>query len=44
MHLNPMTSASFVVGNRRRDRFKIPGWSSNGFSLLLTRPEANRFA
>ena len=34
MRLNPMTSALFVFGNRRRDRIKILGWGGNGFWLL----------
>lgn len=43
MRLNPMTSALFVFGNRRRDRIKILGWGGNGFWLLLKRLEADRF-
>ncbi|KWF15221.1 transposase [Burkholderia ubonensis] len=43
MRLNPMTSALFVFGNRRRDRVKILGWGGNGFWLLLKRLEADRF-
>ncbi|KVQ86964.1 transposase [Burkholderia ubonensis] len=43
MHLNPMISALFVFGNRRRDRIKILGWGGNGFWLLLKRLEADRF-
>ncbi|KWZ50449.1 MULTISPECIES: IS66 family insertion sequence element accessory protein TnpB [unclassified Burkholderia] len=43
MRLNPMTSALFVFGNRRRDRIKILGWGGNGFRLLLKRLEADRF-
>ncbi|MDF3089177.1 IS66 family insertion sequence element accessory protein TnpB [Burkholderia semiarida] len=43
MRLNPMTSALFVFGNRRRDRVKILGWGGNGFWLLLKRLEAHRF-
>lgn len=43
MRLNPMTSALFVFGNRRRDRIKILGWGGNGFWLLLKRFEADRF-
>ena len=43
MHLNPMTSALFVFGNRRRDRIKILGWGGNGFWLLLKRLAADRF-
>ena len=35
MRLNPMASALFVFGNRRRDRIKILGWGGNGFWLLL---------
>ncbi|WP_156966214.1 IS66 family insertion sequence element accessory protein TnpB [Paraburkholderia bannensis] len=43
MRLNPMASALFVFGNRRRDRIKILGWGGNGFWLLLKRLEADRF-
>ena len=43
MRLNPMASALFVFGNRRRDRIKILGWGGNGFRLLLKRLEADRF-
>lgn len=43
MRLNPMVSALFVFGNRRRDRIKILGWGGNGFWLLLKRLEADRF-
>ncbi|KIX51099.1 transposase [Burkholderia pseudomallei] len=43
MHLNPMISALFVFGNRRRDRIKILGWGGNGFWLPLKRLEAGRF-
>lgn len=43
MRLNPMTSALFVFGNRRRDRIKILGWGGNGFWLFLKRLEADRF-
>ncbi|WP_322067028.1 IS66 family insertion sequence element accessory protein TnpB [Burkholderia ubonensis] len=43
MRLNPMISALFVFGNRRRDRIKILGWGGNGFWLLLKRLEADRF-
>lgn len=43
MRLNPMTSALFVFGNRRRDRIKILGWGGNGFWLLLKQLEADRF-
>lgn len=43
MRLNPMNSALFVFGNRRRDRIKILGWGGNGFWLLLKRLEADRF-
>ena len=43
MRLNPMTSALFVFGNRRRDHIKILGWGGNGFWLLLKRLEADRF-
>ncbi|WP_175924259.1 IS66 family insertion sequence element accessory protein TnpB [Burkholderia latens] len=43
MRLNPMTSALFVFGNRRRDRIKILGRGGNGFWLLLKRLEADRF-
>lgn len=43
MRLNPMTSALFVFGNRRRDRIKILGWGGNGFWLLLKRLESDRF-
>ncbi|KGC70263.1 putative transposase [Burkholderia pseudomallei] len=43
MRLNPMTSALFVFGNRRRDRIKILSWGGNGFWLLLKRLEADRF-
>ncbi|MDJ1167653.1 IS66 family insertion sequence element accessory protein TnpB (plasmid) [Burkholderia gladioli pv. gladioli] len=43
MRLNPMTSALFVFGNRRRDRIKILGWGGNGFWLLFKRLEADRF-
>ncbi|MGU8077259.1 IS66 family insertion sequence element accessory protein TnpB [Burkholderia pyrrocinia] len=43
MRMNPMTSALFVFGNRRRDRIKILGWGGNGFWLLLKRLEADRF-
>ncbi|WP_186088215.1 IS66 family insertion sequence element accessory protein TnpB [Burkholderia gladioli] len=43
MRLNPMTSALFVFGDRRRDRIKILGWGGNGFWLLLKRLEADRF-
>ncbi|KVE99144.1 IS66 family insertion sequence element accessory protein TnpB [Burkholderia vietnamiensis] len=43
MHLNPMISALFVFGNRRRDRIKILGWGGNGFWLLLKRLDADRF-
>ncbi|KVH78766.1 transposase [Burkholderia ubonensis] len=43
MHLNPMASALFVFGNRRRDRIKILGWGGNGFWLFLKRLEADRF-
>ncbi|WP_146075243.1 IS66 family insertion sequence element accessory protein TnpB [Burkholderia anthinoferrum] len=43
MRLDPMTSALFVFGNRRRDRIKILGWGGNGFWLLLKRLEADRF-
>lgn len=31
MSLNPMASALFVSGNRRRDRIRILGWGGNGF-------------
>lgn len=43
MRVNPMASAPFVFGNRRRDRIKILGWSGNGFWLFLKRLEADRF-
>ena len=43
MILNPMASALYVFGNRRRDRIKILGWDGNGFWLLLKRLEADRF-
>jgi transposase len=43
MRLNPMTSALFVFGNRRRDRIKILGWGGNGFWLFHKRLEADRF-
>ena len=43
MRLNPMASALFVFGNRRRDRIKILGWGGNGFWLFLKRLEADRF-
>jgi transposase len=43
MRLNPMASALFVFGNRRRDRIKILGWGGNGFWLRLKRLEADRF-
>lgn len=43
MHLNPMASALFVFGNRRRNRIKILGWGGNGFWLFLKRLEADRF-
>ncbi|WP_321845011.1 IS66 family insertion sequence element accessory protein TnpB [Paraburkholderia bannensis] len=43
IHLNPMVSALFVFGNRRRDRVKILGWGGNGFWLFLKRLEADRF-
>lgn len=43
MRLDPMASALFVFGNRRRDRIKILGWGGNGFWLLMKRLEADRF-
>jgi transposase len=43
MRLNPMVSALFVFGNRRRDRIKILAWGGNGFWLLFKRLEADRF-
>ncbi|WP_080437522.1 IS66 family insertion sequence element accessory protein TnpB [Burkholderia ubonensis] len=42
MSLNPMASALFVSGNRRRDRIRILGWGGNGFWLFLKRLEADR--
>ncbi len=44
MLLNPMSSALYVFGNRRRDRIKILGWDRNGFWVLMKRLEADRFA
>lgn len=44
MSLNPMTSALYVFGNRRRDRIKILGWDGNGFWMLLKRLEIDRFS
>jgi len=35
MLLNPMSSALYVFGNRRRDRIKILGWDRNGFWVLM---------
>jgi len=43
MGLNPMATAIYVFGNRRRDRIKLLGWDHNGFWLLLKRLEADRF-
>ncbi|CAG9187733.1 MULTISPECIES: IS66 family insertion sequence element accessory protein TnpB [Cupriavidus] len=43
MLLNPMSSALYVFGNRRRDRIKILGWDRNGFWVLMKRLEADRF-
>jgi transposase len=43
LHLNPMDSALYVFGNRRRDRIKILGWDGNGFWLLLKRLEGDCF-
>ncbi|MGT2428146.1 IS66 family insertion sequence element accessory protein TnpB [Cupriavidus basilensis] len=43
MLLNPMSSALYVFGNRRRDRIKILGWDRNGFWVLMKRLEVDRF-
>lgn len=43
MLLNPMSSALYVFGNRRRDRIKILGWDRNGFWVLMKRLELDRF-
>ena len=43
MLLNPMSSALYVFGNRRRDRIKILGWDRNGFWVLMKRLEIDRF-
>jgi len=43
MRLNPMDSALYVFGNRRRDRIKILVWGGNGFWLLLKRLEGDHF-
>jgi len=43
LELDPFASAVYVIGNRRRDRVKILGWSRNGFWLLQKRLENERF-
>ena len=43
LRLDPFAHAVYVFGNRRKDRIKILGWSSNGFWLLQKRLENARF-
>jgi hypothetical protein len=33
LRLNRFAHAAFVLGNRRKDRIKIPGWSRNSFVI-----------
>jgi len=40
---DPFADALYVIGNRRRDRIKILGWSRNGFWRLQKRLESERF-
>ncbi|WP_338861494.1 IS66 family insertion sequence element accessory protein TnpB (plasmid) [Mycetohabitans rhizoxinica] len=43
MSLNPMASALFGFGNRRRNHIKIFSWGGNGSWLFLKRLKAHRF-
>jgi transposase len=41
--LDPFAAALFVFGPRRKDRLRILLWDRNGFWLMVTRLEADRF-